>query len=135
MGTRADFYIGSDKPKWIGSIFRDGQPWNIPLEILIQTNKTMYEELVVEFIESQDGVLKTNGNAWPWPWENSKLTDYSYTLSKSMNLVLAYSMIGKHTFNPLKIAQGDDLSSARIYKQIKFPMMGVGYGPNAAKVV
>jgi hypothetical protein len=135
MGTRADFYNGVDNPKWIGSIFNNGQPWNIPAEILIQKNSVMYEELVVDFIESVGGVVQSNGNQWPWPWESSKLTDYSYAYSKGLDLVIAYSMVDKRTFDPLKIVQGDDLTGARIYKSIKFPMMGVGYGPNAAKAV
>lgn len=135
MGTRADFYIGEDKPKWIGSIFKDGHPWNIPAEILIQTNETMFEELVIDFINKNNGVINQYGRNWPWPWESSELTDYSYILSDSLNKVVAFTMESKQVFDPLKIVQGEDLQSAKITKTIIFPMMGVGYGPNTAKTV
>ena len=49
--TKADFYIGNGiAANWIGSIREDGYPRGISLEILICTNPTLYEELVVDFI-------------------------------------------------------------------------------------
>lgn len=135
MGTRADFYIGINRPKWIGSIYQDGQPWNIPCKILVQNNVTMYEETVVDFLMMKKGDVESMGAPWPWPWENSKLTDYSYFFSKSLFQVYAYSMVDKMMFNPLQIMQGYDLSEAKIHMTPKFPMMGVGYGSNATKVI
>lgn len=135
MGSRADFYIGIDKPRWIGSIFKDGHPWNIPAEILIQTNKTMFEEMCIEFIESKKGVVSQYGHNWPWPWESSNMTDYVYLLSESLNMVVAYSMEVNQLFDPINIVQGLGLTEAKIKRSIIFPMMGVGYGPNAAKTI
>lgn len=135
MGTRADFYIGMNEPKWIGSISRDGSPWNIPCEILIQNNVTMYEELVVDFLTKNNGIIESIGDTWPWPWEDSKLTDYSYFFEKNNNHVYAYSMVKKVVFYPLRIVQGEDLKIAHVDISINFPRMGVGYGPNAAKTL
>jgi hypothetical protein len=77
--TRADFYIGQGvDANWIGSIFHDGYPTRIPLEILICVNPILYEELVVEFIKSDKGVVRSENGKWPWLWGDSRLTDYSY---------------------------------------------------------
>jgi len=135
MGTRADFYIGIKNPKWIGSIYKDGFPWNIPCKILIQTNPITYEEEVIDFIISQNGAVQSMGHPWPWPWEDSKLTDYSYFFSNQIGAVYAYSIEEKIMFDPLKIVQGDDLNKARIIIPVNFPKMGVGYGPNIAKAI
>jgi len=123
MGTRADFYINDDKSmEWVGSIYKDGSPINIPVEILIQTNPVMFEELTVEFLESRDSVIKKDGDAWPWPWADSRMTDYSYIFT--MDRVLAYSMAAKHLFTPLKIVQGEDLNSASYLPlHVSFPIM------------
>ncbi len=135
MGTRADFYIGIREPKWIGSISQDGHPWNIPCKILIQNNVTMYEEYVVDFLMMNQGIVESMGHPWSWPWEDSRLTDYSYFFANQSGVVYAYSMKEKIMFHPLRIMQGEDLNKARIHIMAKFPLMGVGYGPNIKKVV
>jgi hypothetical protein len=135
MGTRADFYIGVNKPVWIGSIHQDGEPWFIPCKILVQNNATMYEETVVDFLTMKKGIIESIGDHWPWPWEDSRLTDYSYFFSKKYGAVYAYSRTDKVMFYPLKIMQGDDLKTARVLIMANFPMMGVGYGSNATKVI
>jgi len=135
MGIRADFYIDTHKPKWIGSLDKDGDPWNIPCKILVQNNVVLYEEYVIEFLTSKGGYIKSNGDKWPWPWEDSNLTDYSYFFNSFYYIVCAYSMHDKMLFNPLKIMQGEDLKTARVATSIKFPLMGVGYGPNTAKII
>ena len=125
MGTRADFYVGVRDPKWIGSISRDGNPWHIPCKILIQVNETMYEETVIEWLQ-----INPTGNVdqWLWPWEDSQLTDYSYFFSRAYGKVYAYTMNHKLMFDPLRIMQGDDLSSARVMISPTFPKMGVEHG-------
>lgn len=78
MGTRADFYIGKGKnAKWLGSIAWDGYPEGIPDDIRKSTNIKTYENLVKTFISSrEDGTEPSMG--WPWPWDTSALTDYTY---------------------------------------------------------
>ena len=137
MGTRADFYIGIRKPKWIGSIFKDGHPWNIPCKILVQNNPVMYEEYVIDFLKMRDpqSAIASEGHPWQWPWEDSRMTDYSYFLAQQIGAVYAYSMTEKMAFYPLKIMQGEDLNAARVLIGINFPNMGVGYGPDITKAV
>lgn len=130
MGTRADFYIGVRDPKWIGSLSMDGHPWSIACNVLIQVNKTMYEEKVVDFLETNPA---GNVEKWMWPWEDSQLTDYSYFFSNAYGKVYAYCMKEKMMFDPLKIMQGEDLNSARVDIDVTFPKMGVDYGSKVAK--
>ena len=133
MGTRADFYIGVRDPKWIGSLSLDGHPWNIACKVLIQVNKTMFEETVIDFLETKPG---GNVEKWLWPWEDSQLTDYSYFFSHAYGKVYAYSAKDKIMFDPLKIMQGEDLNSARVEIDVTFPKMGADiYGPEVTEPV
>ena len=135
MGTRADFYIGIREPRWIGSIYKDGVPWNIPCGILIQNNAIMYEEAVIDFLMSKKATIESMGHPWDWPWEDSRMTDFSYFFANQPGAVYAYSAKDKIMFYPLRIMQGEDLNKAKVHMMAKFPKMGVGYGPNAAKTV
>ncbi len=128
MGTRADFYIGVREPKWIGSLSQDGHPWNIACKVLIQINVTMYEETVVEFLKMKNGIIPSEGGEWPWPWEDSQLTDYSYFFSHAYGKIYTYSMHDKLMFDPLRIMQGEDLNSAKVMIEPTFPTMGVDHG-------
>lgn len=132
MGTRADFYTGMREPEWIGSIYQDGHPWNIACKILIQVNKSMYEETVLDFIRMKNGIIGEYKSQWPWPWDDGKLTDYSYFFSKAFGKVFAYSMQDKIVFDPLRIMQGDDLNSARIDIEVNFPKMRIINGSEIA---
>lgn len=90
MGTRADFYIGKGKnAKWLGSIAYDGFPDDIPCEILESKSRKEYSQKVLEFIQSLDhGTLPVDG--WPWPWEDSRTTDYTYAFNKGKVYASAY---------------------------------------------
>lgn len=78
MGTRADFYLGKGKKaEWLGSIAWDGYPDGIEPEILSAINADIYREEVTRFLSKMnDSTFPKDG--WPWPWENSRTTDYSY---------------------------------------------------------
>ena len=136
MGTRADFYIGIREPRWIGSLQFDGFPWSIACKILIQVNETMYEETVIEYLKLKRGIIPSDGDAWPWPWEDSQMSDYSYFFSKAYGKVFAYSMSEKIVFDPIKVMQGEDLNSARVEITPTFPKLGVpDYGSKLTKVI
>jgi hypothetical protein len=136
MGTRADFYIGVRNPRWIGSLSKDGFPWDIPCRLLIQTNKVGYEESVCEYLKIKNGVIPSEGDKWPWPWPDSRLSDYSYFFSLTYGKVFAYSMVDSIVFDPLKIVQGEDLHTARISIIPTFPqMMEDKYGSKIAKAI
>ena len=122
MGTRADFYMERDDKRlmWIGSLYKDGHPWNIPTDILIQVNPVMYEELVLDFLRSKDSAIRCDGDLWAWPWADSRMTDYSYIFM--MDRVMAYSPEAKHLFDPVKVIQGETPLSLMPFS-INFPIM------------
>jgi len=112
---KADFYIGQGpEANWIGSVTYDGYPESIPLEILICTNPTLFEELVVEFIESKNGIVKTNGQRWPWLWQDSRMTDFSYFFDSTWNDVVMSSYQGSELFDPIKFIQEGSISEANL---------------------
>jgi len=124
--TRGDFYIGTGlNAMWIGSICHDAFPDKIPCGILIETNKTMFEKKVIEFLKSDraSSDIPSEGDRWPWPWGDSRLTDYVYMFDLKKEMVVA-SYFGCEFFNPIKIVQGEDLMTSSISKtKPKFPLM------------
>jgi hypothetical protein len=135
MGTRADFYIDNrGDMTWLASMFKDAHPWNIPLVILAQVNPTMFTEQLFDWLEESS--INHQDTKWPWPWEDSRLTDYSYIMDDERGKVVAYSMKEKMIFDPLKVGVGEDLKSAKIASAIpNFPRLGVGYGPKSPKAL
>jgi hypothetical protein len=81
MGTRADYYVGvGPAAEWLGStawdgypcgLFDPGQPENI-------TTEEEWRKFVADCIASRDDFTDPS-DGWPWPWENSRTTDYAYT--------------------------------------------------------
>ncbi len=123
MGIRADFYVkDKDGMSWIGSLVRDGHPWNIDLDILIVTNQTLFETLVRTFLITR---VDSEWKVWPWPWPDSLMTDYSYIFDEEQGKVVAYMMTAKILFDPVKIVQGEDLNAAEIPGAPNFPKLGV----------
>lgn len=78
MGTRADFYVGEgEAAEWIGSVAYDGYPDGIPDTVLCSTGVDGYRSRVADFIRSRNhGTTPDMG--WPWPWEDSRTTDFAY---------------------------------------------------------
>jgi len=124
--TRGDFYIGTgSSAKWIGSISHDAFPDKIPAEILIQVNAVMFEEAVIEFLESDrnNAIISSDGDGWPWPWDDSQLTDYTYMFDFDRGMVIT-SRYGCNFFDPLKVRQGEGLDVAELsMPKPKFPIM------------
>jgi hypothetical protein len=83
MGTRADFYIGrGEKAEWLGSIAWDGSPEGIADKILSASSEGGFVAEVEAFFEGrEDATLPNEG--WPWPWNDSKTTDYAYCFDGS----------------------------------------------------
>lgn len=98
MGTRADFYIRKDdKMEWLGSIAWDGYPEGISDEILKSDNEERYRNSVVDMLNKRDDSTLPN-QGWPWPWEDSRTTDFSYIYENDK--VMA-SCFGYKLFDPL----------------------------------
>lgn len=127
MGTRADFYImdHDGSLEWLGSVSQDGGIVHIPAEILICGNETIFEESVEDFITTRGerGILKSIQEEWPWPWADSRLTDYSYIFNVCTGKVLV-SMFGGRLMDAVKLYQGmDQLGADEGIGIIKFPVM------------
>ena len=107
MGTRADFYVGlGSKADWIGSLLQDGSVWNIPIEILIQVNRIMFEELSIDFIKKCGGIVAQEDGKWPHLWSDSRMSDYSYIFHPGHEKVYMHQMGVNLLFDPVKILQG-----------------------------
>ncbi len=91
MGTRADFYIGfGEKAEWIGSIAWDGMPFfkpdlsddykgGIKEDLLGATTESAYRLAVAACIDSELHHGTPPELGWPWPWDTSHSTDYTYS--------------------------------------------------------
>jgi hypothetical protein len=99
MGTRADFYVGrGGKAEWLGSIAWDGYPDGLPriLKYSIQSEEDFRMRVAQELSTRGDATFPDMG--WPWPWNDSRTTDYAYAFDEGG--VWASSFGGKW-FNPL----------------------------------
>lgn len=87
MGTRADFYIRTKSEEkqtvmeWLGSVAFDGYPEGFDSQsgiiALTAKNEAEFRAAVSEVLASRsDGTTPEMG--WPWPWDDSLLTDYAY---------------------------------------------------------
>jgi hypothetical protein len=127
MPTKADFYLGiNEDASWIGSVFYDGEPTAVNLNILIQINPITYEEYVIDFILKRmpGSASPHHGEMWPWIWPDSRGTDYAYMFDYERNIVVA-SWCGGIYFNPLKFVQGEDMDDSTIHDMgyPRFPNM------------
>jgi hypothetical protein len=79
MGTRADFYVGrGEGATWLGSIAYDGYPEGDVAELLGIKDEHAWKVAVHRLLVSrEDGTTTDLG--WPWPWDDSNTTDFSYT--------------------------------------------------------
>jgi hypothetical protein len=119
--SKCDFYIGSE---WLGSLLKNGDVWHIPLEILIQESQVLFEELVIEHLEKNNGIIKDNGHKWPHNWEDSLMTDYNYIFNLEKEEVYMHQMGVEFLIRPIKILQGYSLTNSFTQIQnIKFPKM------------
>jgi hypothetical protein len=80
MGTRADFYIGvGENAEWLGSVAFDGYEWAEEENNFIALSKSADEFRInvnKMLAKRDDATLPKDG--WPWPWDDSKLTDFAY---------------------------------------------------------
>ena len=127
MGTKADFYSGlGSKRDWIGSLQYDGMVYKIPAEILLQVNKSMFEEMVMDFLRSNKGFVADDGHKWPWLWADSRMTDFSYIFLPEHEKVYMTQCPSNLLFDPIKIIQGESLIEANTWlPEPFFPIMNM----------
>lgn len=125
MPSKADFYTGiGDDAEWIGSVMINGSPWHVPLEILIQVNKSTYEEAAIDFIAFLNGYLHDRGEKWPHPWCDSRMTDYSYLFDHRQEKVVMFQSGTSILVDPVKIVQGYAMEESIVYYGTPtFPIM------------
>jgi len=99
MGTRADFYIGRGKTaQWVCSIAWDGYPSGIPKKLLKATTQEEFAAALKSFTAKRtDVTLPADG--WPWPWNDSRTTDYAYAFDDGKVWASAF---GYAWFDPLR---------------------------------
>lgn len=93
---------------------------------LIQVNKIMFEEMVLELLELSDSIIPENGDKWNYLYSDSSLTDYVYMFDNHREKVLMYQNGTDVLYDPIKIIQGQSLiESIEIYEKPKFPKIGL----------
>lgn len=103
--------------EWLGSIAWDGYLKGIDREVLEAKTKEQYDIALKEFFkERKDVTLPDEG--WPWPWDDSQLTDYSYSFENGK--VMA-SNFGYPWFDPLK--KEEDSEEEKEENKMEFPDM------------
>ena len=91
MGTRADFYVGKGpNAEWLGSIAWDGYPDGNPADVLEKITEHDYRA-AVELVLSNEHCGPTRPEqGWPWPWEDSRTTDFAYTFDLQRVLISCF---------------------------------------------
>lgn len=128
MGTRADFYVGKGKDAtWIGSVGEDGNPqavaelMSISPGITISSEDDWVESVAVVFAQHPEHTVPERG--WPWPWDNSSGTDYTYTLDEGQVWVSCYGC----PWRPLEYAINSPVEFDRFsdldHRSLEFPDM------------
>ena len=98
MGTRCDFYVGrGEQAEWLGSYPFDGYPDGVNDSILDATDEAAYRAAVAE--KMKDARATTPDMGWPWPWNDSRTTDYAYAFEDSK---VHCSRFGCEWFDPRK---------------------------------
>lgn len=81
MGTRADFYVADgNQLQWLGSVAWDGYEWHERgKECKLMSAKTSdeFRSAVGEISDGREDFTSPQ-MGWPWPWDDSRTTDYAY---------------------------------------------------------
>lgn len=90
MGTRADFYVGMPpNAEWIGSTSYDGHPdigWG--KRPLAARTEQEFRSAVETMLSDKDALVTRPSEGWPWPWEDSRTTDYAYAFDPARGTVI-----------------------------------------------
>lgn len=137
MGTRADFYIGrGSNAVWLASIAWDGYPADdngagIPPTILGASTEKVFLAELEAFLKTRDDVTYPK-DGWPWPWEDSRTTDYAYAWDGDQ---VWASDFGHEWFDPTKPQPEDEA----LPKTAIFPDMSdkqnVTLGPRSGIII
>lgn len=126
MGTRADFYVGrGEQAEWLGSIAYDGYPDGIDKLVLEAKTEDEFRAAVAAFLAREtSATLPEMG--WPWPWDNSKTTDYSYAFDDGRVWACGF---GYRWTDKLFGGNENDWGWELSHKECAFPDMSVNSRP------
>lgn len=130
MGTRADFYIGrGEEAEWLGSIAYDGYPegWGrYLLEHDVEDEESFREAVKALFKATESGVggghWTSPEQGWPWPWEDSRTTDFSYAFDPEEGRIF-FSCFGYAPWWPLEDYENYSHDDMGDEKTLVFPNM------------
>jgi hypothetical protein len=128
MGTRADFYVGrGEKAEWLGSIAWDG--YTVEGGLLDSKTETEFRTKLEEFSKTRrDWTSPQDG--WPWPWEDSRTTDYAYAFDGGK---VWASRFGREWHDPLK-EMPENLPESAVFPDMK-KVQKVTFGPRSGVIV
>ena len=95
MGTRADYYIGrGEKAEWLGATGWDGHPDSTEdsqegARMLNSKTDDQFRAGAKELLASRDDGT-TPDQGWPWPWEDSNTTDFSYAIDDGVVYITCF---------------------------------------------
>lgn len=102
MGTRADFYVGlGPEAEWLGSIAwdgyllaeaRGGHLLAVDPDDPLHLSEDQWRADVASMADRADWTSPEQG--WPWPWADSRTTDYAYAFVPGEDLIV-YSIFGE----------------------------------------
>jgi len=121
MGTRADFYVGLDPDtmEWLGSIAWDGYPGGIDSGVKSAKMEETFRDRVTQLLESREDAT-TPDMGWPWPWEDSQITDFSYAFAND-------SVWVNYKYRWGKVSEYDGTENGpRDGPKVAFPNMKIG---------
>ena len=89
MPSRADFYVGrGTEAEWVGSLAWDAYPDGLPDKIRQATDEQDFRERVGALLNGRaDSTTPEEG--WPWTWDDSHKTEYSYAFDAKKGKVFA----------------------------------------------
>jgi hypothetical protein len=113
MGTRADFYVGrGEDAEWIGSVAWDGYPDGFRKGgILNAATEDAFRAAVTRMLGRRDDAT-TPDLGWPWPWEDSRTTDYAYAFDSGK---VWASCFGHEWFDPTKPEPEEDTPKSAVF--------------------
>ena len=88
MGTRADFYVGRGRSaQWLGSIAYDGREPEVFRGCVAEKD---YRKRVADWMKDRDDATYPV-DGWPWPWEDSCITDVAYAFDEGLVWMTSYA--------------------------------------------
>lgn len=96
MATRADFYVGvGEHAEWLGSVAFDGYEWaeDKDCALMSATTEVAFRHAVAEIAERDD--FSSPHMGWPWPWDDSSLTDYVYAFDSGRVTIFRFGKINR----------------------------------------